>query len=81
MLRLVYVNRERIAIYICLPYHLSNRHRNKELSTDAQARRISGNTPQKATVWHALYRSVTIAGISLTMGVSILAWVGHCRKK
>lgn len=32
------------------PHHLSNRQRKRELSTEAQARLSSGNTPQKATV-------------------------------
>lgn len=60
-------------------HHLSRRHRKRELSTEAHARRISGNTPQKATVWQALYRSVTMAGISFTTGDSMRSWEGHCK--
>jgi hypothetical protein len=57
---------------------LSKRQRKSELSTVAQARRISGKAPQKATVWQALYRSSTMPGISLTTGDSGRSSDGHC---
>jgi len=42
----------------------SYRQRNKELSTDAHARLISGKTPQKHMVWQVRYFSCTMAGSS-----------------
>ena len=35
-------------------YQRSKRQRKRALSTEAHARRSSGKTPQKQTVWHAL---------------------------
>lgn len=58
-------------------FHLSYRHKKRELSTDAQALRISGKRPQKATVWQALYRSKIIAGMSFSVGVVNRRGVGH----
>ena len=59
-------------------YHLSKRHRNNALSTEAQALDIWGKTPQKQTVWHALYRCITMAGILLMIGVFGFKREGHC---
>ena len=44
----------------------------------AQARLISGNTPQKATVWQALYRSSTMAGMPVTLLLCARTRAGHC---
>lgn len=43
--------RQRVSLPHPDAHHLSKRQRKRELSTLAQARLISGNTPQKATVW------------------------------
>ena len=56
----------------------SKRHMKNELSTDAHALLISGNTPQKQTVWQALYRSSTIAGMPLMIGERGRSNDGHC---
>lgn len=61
--------------------HLSKRHMKKALSTDAQALLISGKTPQKHTVWQALYLSKTIAGIDPTIGERGRSRDGHCNNK
>jgi len=47
-------------------HHLSNRQRNNVLSTDAQALRISGNTPHNAvpSPLDALYLSINTEGNS-----------------
>jgi hypothetical protein len=50
----------------------------KELSTDAQALLISGNTPQKHTVWQALCLSSTMAGMFPIIGERGRSRDGHC---
>jgi hypothetical protein len=50
----------------------------KALSTDAQAPFISGNTPQKHTVWQALYLSSTMAGMLPMIGERDRSREGHC---
>ena len=55
---------------------LSRRQRKSALSTVAQARLISGRTPQKHTDWRVEYRSKTTAGSSLVRVAAISD--GHC---
>ena len=62
-------------------YHLSYRQRKRALSTEAQAREISGKAPQKQTVWQALYLCMTMLGILLIIGVWDLSNDGHCTQR
>jgi hypothetical protein len=55
-------------------------HRNRLLSTEAQARLISGNTPQKHMVWQVRYFSCTIAGSSGEVGDTVRSREGHCTR-
>lgn len=59
-------------------HHLSKRQRNNELSTDAHARRISGNTPHNAVPSPpaALYLSMSTGGSSQVSNTSTNG--GHC---
>ena len=58
---------------------LSRRQRKSALSTVAQARLISGRTPQKHTDWRVEYRSKTTAGSSLVRVAAISD--GHCEER
>lgn len=62
-------------------HHLSNRHINKVLSTEAQALRISGKTPHKAVPSPpaALYFSTSTGGNSQVSKTSTKG--GHYRKQ
>jgi hypothetical protein len=46
---------------------------------EAQARLISGNTPQKHMVWQLRYFSCTMAGSSGDVGDTARRREGHCR--
>ena len=61
-------------------HHLSNRQRNKELSTEAHALRISGNIPHKAVPSPpaALYLSISTGGNSQVSTTSTKG--GHCNE-
>lgn len=62
-------------------YHLSNRHINKVLSTEAHARRTSGKIPHKAVPSSpdALYFPTSAEGNSQVSTTSIKG--GHCNSK
>lgn len=61
-------------------HHLSKRQRNKELSTEAHALRISGNTPHRAVPSPpaALYLSISTGGNSQVSITSTKG--GHCNE-
>ena len=62
-------------------YHLSYRHRNRLLSTEAQALLISAKTPQalrEQPIWTLIMRSSTMPGMLLATGDRVLSTGGHC---